>query len=772
MLKSLRLTDFCSHKETYIEFTDGVNAITGYSDAGKSNIIYAIQWALFDSLPSKFSKAENLIRYGKKMCRVELWLEREGLQAVITRTRTPSGGQWKIETKDAHSNTSVEVAADIIDFLGLSPAAHLPSVWSRMVAINQFEVMDGFGETPSERKRIFDRVLGVNDFETTWKKLAESNREIEDMVTKCALAIASREPIAALLEVSRVELEKAEGKLNESRADLAPLNFDLMRLTYQFSAFQDKAMKYDELRGQHTKFVIDRGIAESQVERASVALEGTRDAQMWLLENSGKHANMLALEKVVEEQEEALREQYETAAQQETARNHIVNLTEKRACFLRLREYAEELYDPGIGINALRVEHQKLEEEYKLAVGSHVSAVAALAAQRDRATFVADHLRENYECPVCYYVLQDRQRENVIKFHEAMAEEAHDQTKAMTDLSVEIQKTEMDDVRGRISALERMEAQLIEADDYENQLLGVEEKLEEAREVLKIECDYEGLRELILANNGKLAAWKPFGSEYIQREVVAADYPQRQKELEWIQTSLEGVKAGMEKLGEQIEDLGFDKDDFARVHGKREGVVRRMAVLDGKIDLLESIAEGKRVAHDEAVTAHGEVLVLEAESDLLEKKYGRLSRIREVIRQAGPVVARNMVRRISHEANIMFSGAWQTHKDARLEWRDDYSVNLLVNDINQGYTTGGGMQVTAALAIRLAIVKELSEIGLLVADEVSMGALDPELRGVIPELMLDASNHGQVIVIDHGGLFDNVVSNEIKVRYDGHSVVG
>jgi chromosome segregation ATPase len=42
MLKSLRIINFESHKDTTINFTDGFNVIIGQSDGGKSSIIRAI----------------------------------------------------------------------------------------------------------------------------------------------------------------------------------------------------------------------------------------------------------------------------------------------------------------------------------------------------------------------------------------------------------------------------------------------------------------------------------------------------------------------------------------------------------------------------------------------------------------------------------------------------------------------------------------------------------------------------------------------------------
>ena len=46
MIKSIRLENFQSHKNTTINFCDGVNAIVGLSDSGKTAILRALRWVV------------------------------------------------------------------------------------------------------------------------------------------------------------------------------------------------------------------------------------------------------------------------------------------------------------------------------------------------------------------------------------------------------------------------------------------------------------------------------------------------------------------------------------------------------------------------------------------------------------------------------------------------------------------------------------------------------------------------------------------------------
>ncbi len=65
-LVSLSLKNFMAHRELSVKFCDGMNAITGHNNAGKTTLIRALRFLAFD-----FSLArDRLITYGEKECEV------------------------------------------------------------------------------------------------------------------------------------------------------------------------------------------------------------------------------------------------------------------------------------------------------------------------------------------------------------------------------------------------------------------------------------------------------------------------------------------------------------------------------------------------------------------------------------------------------------------------------------------------------------------------------------------------------------------------------
>lgn len=71
MLKKITLKNFMSHKNSVLEFSEGLNVITGPNNSGKSAVISAIQ--LLAELPSK--EGDYMVRHGTNDAEVTVQTE-------------------------------------------------------------------------------------------------------------------------------------------------------------------------------------------------------------------------------------------------------------------------------------------------------------------------------------------------------------------------------------------------------------------------------------------------------------------------------------------------------------------------------------------------------------------------------------------------------------------------------------------------------------------------------------------------------------------------
>lgn len=99
MLHSLKINNFESHRNTVLEFAPGVNAIIGASDSGKSGILKALYWAIFNRptgssfVPKKGTKSR---RKDNNFTNVEIKID----DATILRSRNQKENLYTIIPND------------------------------------------------------------------------------------------------------------------------------------------------------------------------------------------------------------------------------------------------------------------------------------------------------------------------------------------------------------------------------------------------------------------------------------------------------------------------------------------------------------------------------------------------------------------------------------------------------------------------------------------------------------------------------------------------
>ena len=117
MIKFVKLINFQGHKDTYIEFDKGTNAILGNTDAGKSTLFRAINWVAFNK-PSGKNYPSHWDT--EKECLVEIGLD-NGVSVFKGRDKT--GNYYRLSTHegDFRAIGSGEPPKEIQQALNLIP---------------------------------------------------------------------------------------------------------------------------------------------------------------------------------------------------------------------------------------------------------------------------------------------------------------------------------------------------------------------------------------------------------------------------------------------------------------------------------------------------------------------------------------------------------------------------------------------------------------------------------------------------------------------------
>ena len=104
-------------------------------------------------------------------------------------------------------------------------------------------------------------------------------------------------------------------------------------------------------------------------------------------------------------------------------------------------------------------------------------------------------------------------------------------------------------------------------------------------------------------------------------------------------------------------------------------------------------------------------------------------------------------------------------------WSEDYGITLEVEGVSRQFVQlSGGEQMSAALAVRLALVREISNIDIAFFDEPTAN-LDDVRREALARQVMNIRGFRQLFVISHDDTFEQVTQNLVRVKRHGSSSV-
>jgi DNA repair protein SbcC/Rad50 len=175
-IKTIELTNFQSHKKTVVELNEkGLNALTGGSDTGKSAIIRALRWVLYNE-----PRGADFIRHGETRATATVTFT-DG--SSITRSRTNSAaGEYivrdssgkELEFKGFGNNPPIDIANT-----HQMPKVELSTGIER--SLNFSYQLDGhflLSESPAVRANTIGRLTGVHVVDAAIK---EKSKEIRNL---------------------------------------------------------------------------------------------------------------------------------------------------------------------------------------------------------------------------------------------------------------------------------------------------------------------------------------------------------------------------------------------------------------------------------------------------------------------------------------------------------------------------------------------------------------------------------------------------------------
>lgn len=197
--------------------------------------------------------------------------------------------------------------------------------------------------------------------------------------------------------------------------------------------------------------------------------------------------------------------------------------------------------------------------------------------------------------------------------------------------------------------------------------------------------------------------------------------------------------------------LNRAREEAARVAAQLEAVELHVADYAKEIKTLEAV----RAELDKEKAAQSRLRQLHDTTDF----------IRDTLKAAGPVVTESYLFNISQDANVLFREI--TGEMSRsLAWTRDYEIQLEEDGYTRAFPNlSGGEQMAAALAVRLALLKQLSDIRVAFFDEPTTN-MDAERRARLAQQIGQIRNFDQLFVISHDDTFEEAVDHVVAVGRD------
>lgn len=254
---------------------------------------------------------------------------------------------------------------------------------------------------------------------------------------------------------------------------------------------------------------------------------------------------------------------------------------------------------------------------------------------------------------------------------------------------------------------------------------------------------------------------------YISKQNEASNYDKYQQlvkdneeTLERYQNELNNIILTIKELSEKV-----SKESLATLTNEVNELNSKLAVLNNTIDIsnnqLNNLKKDLEILDNYILERNQKQKELDKYNDL-DNKY-KLYRVifnnlpkelSKQIRKYISIYASNLYRKISNE-------------NVRIDILDDYEV-ILVDCIEQTKQKSlsqlsGGEQMSVAIAIRLAMLKQITNVSFYFMDEPTIN-LDYERRMMVGEVVKDISQElRQLFVISHDDTFESITDNNIKI---------
>ncbi|MCB0061478.1 MAG: SMC family ATPase [Caldilineaceae bacterium] len=896
---ALDLQNTKSYEKSHIEFTDGVNAIVGHNGAGKSTVLEAIGFALFDCLTGY--KQSDFVREGAKSAEITVTIV-SGLDDRSYQVVRRCGASNHHSIFDPELGTRVcEGKADVLQFLrqhmGVDQTADLSRLFSDAVGVPQGTFTAAFLQTPAQRKTTFDPLLQVEEYKQAFDKLLEPVRTLQTRQHELDVEMAGfagRLERLPLLETAIAERKSALARAEEQVQTLA---IKLQRVTDQRSALDEIQQRVAALRNQQQQAEQRKLSITTQLQNAEKAKAEAAAAAAVVAEHQPAHDQHVAaqaeqktldaasrerqtLERKQSELDKALSiskadvtrltaELAQVAAAEQQMAALAPAVTEQEQVERELREAEQQssrLADAQAQLATLETRRTTLEkrlatlttqlteatsleqkrqtaetalETLRVQIDSNKEALVRFKTEADALKEQSSALEtiETARCPVCEQPLTPDHLQSLQARNQSRLDElrAHYRTQQQAIKQGEAEQkslqTTLQQVQQQLRALPREDERTLAQEELKSARDALATQQEQVTAFAAAPAQVSTIQQRLAAlgdprQKRAVAAATAARRPQIEAQIEAAQAKilRAQAEVDALQTTLAQfatLDADLERIAHQLQasaagyqtvlrnqqvaatldargaevtalqaeaqtaaaavadamtaltnaEAQFDAARYQRLLAEEQLLRNQQQECQTELTLLQREQTREQTELAQLIEQQHTLETLQTQSQRVTQQRETLEALRNLLRQAGPFITKALIRQISDGAAQVFSDIMQDYS-RHLRWTEDYGITLEVDGRERQFAQlSGGEQMSAALSVRLALLREMSNIDVAFFDEPTTN-LDQERRDALARQIIDVKGFRQLFLISHDDTFEQATQNLIRVaRINGVSTI-
>ncbi|MFN0111889.1 MAG: AAA family ATPase [Blastocatellia bacterium] len=280
LITKVELENIKNHAEAKFTFQPGVIAICGQNGSGKTTILEAIAWALFDHLDYK---KEDFAKRGTKRGKVVVSFvsDLDEREYVVTRDTGTGYSVFDPVTKTRLLEQKKDVLPWLRQHLKVEADVDLSALFKSTIGVPQGTFTYDFTLSPANRKSVFDQILKVDEYRKASDNLRDTIRHVETRITEADKQLAAAEGELKAYDETRREHDEATTRAQSLEVENQQANDERELATVIVTQFGELLRRIETQRGA--------------IERLSVKLELKKDSLVTARESAEQAAKASAI---------------------------------------------------------------------------------------------------------------------------------------------------------------------------------------------------------------------------------------------------------------------------------------------------------------------------------------------------------------------------------------------------------------------------------------------------------------------------------------------